>query len=57
MGRGTNGWFVICVGDGVENKVVMAHDEANGRRELQGLMKHDELRNMGRLVPMKKKSY
>ncbi len=54
---GTSGWFMVCVGDGVENKVVMAHDETNGQWELQGSMKHDELGNMGRLVPMKKESY
>jgi len=29
----------------------------NGRCELQGSMKHDESRDMGRFVPMKKKAY
>jgi hypothetical protein len=30
----------------------MAHNEANGQWELQGLMIRDELEDMGRLVPM-----
>jgi len=31
----------------------MAHDEMNGQWELQGLMKRDELGNMGCFVPMR----
>jgi hypothetical protein len=37
----------------VSDRFVVAHDKANGRWELQSSMKHDELRNMGRFVPMK----
>jgi len=33
MGR-TNGWFVICIGDEMENRFVMAHDKANEQWEL-----------------------
>jgi hypothetical protein len=32
-------------------------EKANGRWELQGLMKHDELDDMERLVPMRKRVY
>ncbi len=28
--RVINGWFVICVGDEVEDRLVVVHDEANG---------------------------
>ncbi len=45
------------IGDGVENKYVVAHGKTNGQWELRGLMKQDELRDMGCLVPMKKKAY
>jgi hypothetical protein len=48
---------MICMGDGVENRFVVAHDKANGWWELCGSMKHDELRDMGCLVPMKKEAY
>jgi len=47
MGGGTSGWFMVCVGDGVEIKFVVVHDEANGWWELQGLMRRDELGDMG----------
>jgi hypothetical protein len=43
MGGVTSGWFVVCVEDEVKNRFVMPHDKANGRWELRGLMKHDEL--------------
>jgi hypothetical protein len=41
------------MGDKVDDRLVVVHDEANGRWELRGLMEHDELGDMGRLVPMK----
>jgi hypothetical protein len=41
------------MGDEVEDRLVGSHDEVNGQWELQSSMKHDELGNMGRLVPMK----
>ncbi len=47
-----SGWFVVCMGDKVEDRLVVAHDEVNGRWELQNSMKHDELGDMGHLVPM-----
>jgi len=31
------------MGDEVEDRLVVAHDETNGRWELRGSMKHDEL--------------
>jgi hypothetical protein len=27
---GINGWFMVCVGDGMENRFMVAHDKANG---------------------------
>jgi len=53
MGNITNGWFVIYVGDEVEDRSMVVHDKANGWWELQGSMKRDELVDMGRLVPMR----
>ncbi len=44
---------VVCVGDEVEDRSVVAHDEMNGQWELQGSMKCGELGDMGRLVLMK----
>jgi hypothetical protein len=37
----------------VEDKSMVAHDEANGRWELRNSMTHDELGDMGCLVPMR----
>jgi hypothetical protein len=42
------------MGNGVENMFMVVHDKTNGQWGLQGSMKHDELRHMGHLVPMKK---
>jgi len=53
MGRVTSGWSMVCMGDEVENRSVVAHDQATRQWELRSLMKHDELGDMGRLVPMK----
>jgi hypothetical protein len=39
MGGVIIGWFMICVGDEVKDRYVVAHDKANGRWELQGLIK------------------
>ncbi len=36
---------------------MVVHDKANGQWELQGLMKHDELGDMGHLVPMRMEDY
>jgi hypothetical protein len=47
MGRGTSGCCVVCMGDGVETRFVMAHDKANGKWEWQRSMGHDELGDMG----------
>jgi hypothetical protein len=56
MGGGTNGRSMVCMGKGVETKSVVAHNKANGRWEGQNSMGHDELRNMGLLVPMRRRS-
>ncbi len=53
----TIGWFVVCMGNGVHDRSVVAHGKENGRWELRGLIKHDELRDMGYLVPMRKEAY
>jgi hypothetical protein len=39
------------MGDGVETKFMVAHDKINGRWEIQGSIGHDELMDMGHLVP------
>jgi len=41
----------------VEDKSMVLHDEVNGRWELQGLMRHDELGDMGCFVPMRYEVY
>ncbi len=48
---------MVCMGDGVETGFVVAHDKANGQWERQGLIIHDELGDMGHLVPMRKEAY
>ncbi len=30
IGGGISGWFVICMGDEVEDRFVVAHDKTNG---------------------------
>jgi len=54
MGRGTNGKCMVYIRDGVETRSMVAHDKTNGRWEGQGSMGHDELGDMGHLVPMRK---
>ncbi len=56
MQGGTNGRCVVCMLDGVETKSMVAHNKANGRWEGQSLMGHDQLRDMGCLIPMKKEA-
>jgi hypothetical protein len=56
MGGGTSGRCMVCTGDGVETKSMVAHDKTNGRWEGQNLMGHDELGNIGLLVPMRKEA-
>ncbi len=41
----------------MENRSVMAHDKVNGQWELQDSIKHNELKDMGRLVPTMKEAY
>jgi len=31
IGRGTSGWFIIYMGDGVEDGYVIAHDKVKGQ--------------------------
>jgi hypothetical protein len=50
-------WFMVCMGNGVENRFVVAHNKANGRWDLRSSMRHDELSDMGHLVSMKKEAY
>ncbi len=47
---------MVCMGNGVEIRSMVAHDKANGRWEGQGSIRHDELKDMGRLVPMRKEA-
>jgi hypothetical protein len=44
---------MVCMGNEVEDRLLVVHDEANGRWELQSSMKHDELGDRGHLVPMR----
>ncbi len=37
----------------MDDRLVVAHDRVNGRWELQGFMRCDELVDMGCLVPMR----
>ncbi len=46
-------WFVVYIRGGGEKRSMVMHENANGRWELQGSMKHDELDGMERLVPMR----
>jgi len=48
---------MVCMGNGVENRFVVAHGKTNGWWELQGSMKQDELRDMGQLVSINKEAY
>ncbi len=48
---------MVCIRKGVENGVVLMCERTNGRCELQSLMKHDESRDMGCFMPMRKKVY
>ncbi len=54
MGGGTDGKCMVYIRDGVETRSMVAHDKTNGRWEGQGSMGHDELGDMGHLVPMRK---
>ncbi len=39
----------------MENRFMVAHDKAKGQCKIQGSMKHDELTDMGHLMPIKKR--
>jgi hypothetical protein len=43
---------MVYMGDDVKDKLGVVHDEADGRWELRSSMRHDELGDMGHLVPM-----
>jgi hypothetical protein len=43
---------MVYMGDDVKDKLGVAHDEADGQWELRNSMRHDELGDMGHLVPM-----
>jgi hypothetical protein len=48
---------MICIGDGVENMFRVVHEKTNEPWKSWGSMKHDELRDVGYLMPMRKKVY
>ncbi len=52
----TSGKCVVCMGDWVEIRFVVAHDKRNEWWKGRGLMGHDELGDMGRLVPTRKEA-
>jgi hypothetical protein len=45
---------MVYMWNGVETRSMMAHDRTSGWWEWRGLMGHDEVGDMGHLVPMKK---
>ncbi len=46
---------MLCIGKGAENGVVLVCEKTNGWCKLWGLMKHDELGDMGHFVSHEKK--
>jgi hypothetical protein len=54
---GTSGCCMVCIGKGMENVVLVVCERGNGQCELRSLMIHDELRDMGRFMPMKREIY
>ncbi len=54
---GVGGWCVVCIRKGVGNGAMVVYERANKRCELRGSIRHDELWDMGRFVPMKKEVY
>jgi len=50
-------WCVVCIGKGVENGYAVMCEKENGRCELQGSMKHNELGDRGCSMPMRKEVY
>jgi len=56
MGRGTSGRCMVCMGSEVEIRSMVAHDKTNGQWEGRGLMRYDELGDMGHLMSMKKEA-
>jgi hypothetical protein len=54
MGGKISGWFVVCMGDKVENRLVTTQDKTNGQWELWNSMRFNELRDMRCLVPMRR---
>ncbi len=58
--EGTSGCFIVCMGDEVKNRFVVCcvvHENTNGQWELRGLIRHDELGDIGCLVPINKEVY
>jgi hypothetical protein len=51
------GWCVVCIRKKMENEVVVVCERINGQCELRSSMRHDELRDMGHFMPMRKKVY
>jgi hypothetical protein len=42
---------MVYIRNGVDNRSLATCEKTNGRCQLQGLMKHDELEDMGHFVP------
>jgi hypothetical protein len=57
VGNETNGWCMVCIKKRVKNGVMLVCERTNGQCELQGLMKYDESRDVGRFIPMRKEVY
>jgi hypothetical protein len=54
---GNNAWCMVCIGKGMENGVVVVCERGNEQCELRGSMRHDELRDMVRFVPIRREIY
>jgi hypothetical protein len=57
MIKAINGYCAIYIGNGVGDGSITMSEGANGQCGLQGLMRHDELKDMGHFVPTRKKKY
>jgi hypothetical protein len=56
MGGEISGRCMVCMGDEMETRYVVAHDKTKWECEGCNLMGHDELKDMEHLVPMMKKA-
>jgi hypothetical protein len=51
---GVGWWNVVCIGNLMDNGVVVVCERTNWRCELQGSMRHDKLKDTGCFVSIRK---